>query len=309
LIDKFKALDRGIVMMLLASLCFAIMGGFVKMLVGSIPPIEAAFFRNLFGVVIIGITILRVPIVEIGGKPWLLFFRGFMGFVSLVAFFYVVAYLPFGQAAMYNKISPIFVAIFAYLFLQEKLSRWAIVAVALGFAGVVLVAKPDSSGFGLYDIIGLLSGVGAALAYTSIRELRHYYDTRSIVLSFMIVGTVGPLIMMIIGSLTNGAKNSIFTAPFVMPSGIEWAWIIGIGISATISQMLMTKAYEYTKAGIIGTISYSNIIFATIIGVMLGDALPDVMTIFGIILVIISGILVTIKPKPNENDNEIKGHK
>ncbi len=289
-------------MMLLASLCFAIMGGFVKMLVGSIPPIEAAFFRNLFGIVIIGITVLRVPIVEIGGKPWLLFFRGFMGFVSLVAFFYIVAYIPFGQAALYNKISPIFVAIFAYLFLREKLSKWAVIAVIIGFIGILMVAKPDSSGLGIYDIIGLLSGIGAALAYTSIRELRHYYDTRSIVLSFMIVGTVGPLIMMMIGTIAGGDKNNIFIAPFVMPHGIEWLWIIGVGVSATISQVLMTKAYEYTKAGIIGTVSYSNIIFATIIGVMLGDELPDVLTIFGIILVIISGILVSIKPNVNENE-------
>jgi len=56
----------------------------------------------------------------------------------------------------------------------------------------------------------------------------------------------------------------------------------------------MTKAYELTKAGIVGTISYSNIVFALIIGVMLGDPIPDFWTFLGILLVILSGLLVAL---------------
>ncbi len=54
----------------------------------------------------------------------------------------------------------------------------------------------------------------------------------------------------------------------------------------------MTKAYEYTKAGVVGTISYTNIVFAIVIGIFLGDSFPSLLTIFGIILVITSGLLV-----------------
>jgi drug/metabolite transporter (DMT)-like permease len=70
--------------------------------------------------------------------------------------------------------------------------------------------------------------------------------------------------------------------------------VIGVGIFATISQLLMTQAYALTKAGIVGTISYSNIVFALIIGVMLGDPIPEFWTVLGILLVILSGILVTL---------------
>jgi len=59
----------------------------------------------------------------------------------------------------------------------------------------------------------------------------------------------------------------------------------------------MTKAYELTKAGIVGTISYSNIVFAVIIGVMLGDPIPDIWTVLGILLVILSGLLVAFAKK------------
>ena len=83
-------------------------------------------------------------------------------------------------------------------------------------------------------------------------------------------------------------------AAFVMPRGVEWGYVTAVGVFATISQLLMTKAYELTKAGIVGTISYSNIVFAVIIGVMLGDAIPDIWTTLGIILVIISGLIVAL---------------
>ena len=79
-----------------------------------------------------------------------------------------------------------------------------------------------------------------------------------------------------------------------MPQGIEWAYVTAVGVFATVSQLLMTKAYELTKAGIVGTISYSNIVFAVIIGVMLGDPIPDIWTTLGIILVILSGLLVAL---------------
>jgi drug/metabolite transporter (DMT)-like permease len=67
-----------------------------------------------------------------------------------------------------------------------------------------------------------------------------------------------------------------------------------VGVSATISQILMTKAYEHTKAGIVGTISYSNIVFGVLIGTALGDAFPDGWTLLGMALVIASGLIVAL---------------
>ena len=71
-----------------------------------------------------------------------------------------------------------------------------------------------------------------------------------------------------------------------------WGFILGLGASATVAQIYMTKAYGVTKAGIVGAVSYANILFSIIIGVMLGDSLPDFWGALGIILVIIGGILV-----------------
>jgi drug/metabolite transporter (DMT)-like permease len=299
---RLENIDSGVLLMLLASFCFAIMGGFVKILVAELPSLEVTFFRNIFGVIIILFTLWKMPLKQIGGKPWLLIFRGAIGFISLLCYFYVMAYIPLGVATTYNKTSPIFVALFAYLFLNEKLPKSAIIAVFLGFGGILLVAQPEGFNLSKYDILGILSGIGAALAYTSIRELKKYYDTRAIVLSFMGIGSMGPIILMAIAPFYAPKELDFLLAPFVMPQGLQWLYITAVGIFATISQLLMTQAYSLTKAGIIGAVSYSNIFFATIIGMMLGDLMPDIWTFLGIILIIIAGILVSQKEKPNKGN-------
>jgi len=286
-------MDRGILFMLLASLSFAFMGGFAKVISQVLPPVEVTFFRNIFGVVLVGLAIYKVPLKQTGGKFLLLIFRGSMGFISLLAYFYLIANIPLGDAITYNKTSPIFVAIFAYIFLNEKLSRGAILAIIVGFVGIVFVAQPIGGSFDKYDALGIFSGIGAALAYTSIRELRKYYDTRAIVMSFMGIGTIAPLILMLVTPyLTVSSGFDWMFAEFIMPQGIEWLYVTAIGVFSTASQLLMTKAYELTKAGIVGTISYTNIIFGVIIGVALGDAIPNIWTFIGIALVISSGLLV-----------------
>ena len=292
MLGRISRMDRGIFYMLLASLSFAFMGGFAKVLSQSLPPLEVTFFRNIFGVFFVLISLWKYPLQQTGGKPWLLLFRGTIGFLALLAYFYDFAHIPLANAVTYNKTSPIFVAIFAWIFLGEKLPRSAWLAIGVGFVGIVLIAQPDGLTFGKYDLLGIFSGIGAGLAYTSIRELRRYYDTRAIVLSFMGVGTLGPVILMMIGEYVHPPQFDFLLAQFVMPTGKLWFYALAVGSFATVSQLLMTKAYELTKAGIVGTISYSNIVFALLIGLFLGDPFPNLWTALGMVLVIGSGLMV-----------------
>ena len=282
--------------MLLASILFAIMGGFAKLLGEHLPALEITFFRNVFGVVFIFTALLHTPTKSRGGKALLLFFRGFIGFLALLAYFYNMAHIPLGIAVTYNKTAPLFLAFFTWLFLKEKLPKSAIFALILGFVGILLIAKPYGLTLSKYDLLGVFSGMGAALAYTSIRELRKYYDTREITLSFMLAGTIGPMILTLLTYILPYNKDLDFIfAKFIMPHKIEWLYIVVVGITATLSQLLMTKAYSVTKAGIVGTITYSEIIFAVIIGTALGDKFPDILTLFGMMLVVIAGVLVLKK--------------
>ncbi|MDD5158056.1 DMT family transporter [Sulfurimonas sp.] len=289
---RLKEFNSGIKYMLFASFLFAIMGAFAKLASAYMSSLEVVFFRNIFGVFIIGYAIYKKPMTKKGSKPFLLFFRGLMGFLALLAYFYNVAHIPLGDAMTFSKTAPIFTAIFAWLFLNEKLSVNAWFGVFVGFAGILLITQPSNIGFTKYDLLGIFSGVGAALAYTSIRELKEYYDTRAIVLSFTLVGTVGPIILMILSKYFYITSLDFMLGEFVMPIGIIWIYIIGLGVLGTLSQYYMTKAYSETKAGIIGAISYTGIIFSIIVGVLLGDIFPDIITICGIVLIVLAGIVV-----------------
>jgi drug/metabolite transporter (DMT)-like permease len=285
----------GIKYMLFASLLFAFMGAAAKELSDSMSSVEVVFFRNLFGIFIILFSIYKSPLNQVGGKLWLLIFRGTAGFVALLFFFYNISVISLGEAMTFSKTSSIFTAILAYIFLKEKLGFKGWVGVFIGFIGIMFITKFDGSNLDKTDWLGVLCGLGAALAYTSVRELRKYYDTRAIVLSFMTIGTLGPLILLIIGEFYINPNLDFMLAKFVMPVGRDWFFIILLGIFATYAQIFMTKSYACAKAGIVGTISYSNIVFSVILGVILGDNIPDVIIFFGILLIVLSGVLVSSK--------------
>jgi drug/metabolite transporter (DMT)-like permease len=287
--------SKGIKYMLFASLLFAFMGAMAKELSDSMSSVEVVFFRNVFGVFFILISIYNSPLKQLGGKFWLLIFRGVAGFVALLFFFYNISQIPLGEAMTFSKTSTIFTAVLAYIFLKEKLGFKGWLGVFIGFIGIIFITEFDGSSLEKNDYLGILSGVGAALAYTSVRELRNFYDTRAIVLSFMSIGTIAPIILMIVGSFYSNPNLDFMLGTFVMPKVDDWIYIILLGIFSTYAQIYMTKAYTFAKAGIIGTISYSNIVFSIILGLFLGDAFPSLSIVLGIILIVISGLLVSDK--------------
>lgn len=290
-----KQTIQGIKYMLFASFLFAFMGAFAKELSGSMSSVEVVFFRNIFGVILILISLYKKPVKQVGGKPLLLFFRGFVGFAALLMFFYNISNIPLAEAMTFSKTSTIFTAIFAYIFVKEKLGFKGWIGVFIGFIGILFITKFDGSLLDKSDWLGILTGVGAGLAYTSIRELRKYYDGRIIVISFMGIGSIGPIILMIIGNFYQSDIFDFMFASFIMPSGKDWLFIILLGTVATFAQIYMTKAYTCAMAGIIGTISYATIVFSIILGMLLGDKFPDFWIIFGILLIVISGLLVSAK--------------
>ncbi len=288
----FTNINKGVLLMLVAAFFSACMGGFAKALSAHMDTLEVVFFRNVVGVVLVILTIYKKPLQQQGGRPFLLFFRGFIGFVALLAWFYNVSKIPLADAITFANTSPIFTALFAFLFLKERIGKLGWFAIFLGFIGLIFIIKPNGLSMSYTDVLGIFSGVGAGLAYTSIRELKRYYDTRAIVLSFMGAGTLGPLLLALIPESLQISGLEFMYGSFRMPVGIEWFYIAGLGIFATLMQTFMTLAYGATKAGLVSAVSYANIIFSIFIGVWMGDSFPDVLGFFGIMLIITSGVLV-----------------
>ncbi len=282
--------NKGIIYMLISAVSMAIMSAFIKALSNQLPTIEMVFFRNMIGVLLISSTFLKVPIRQKGGRPFLLFFRGIAGFIAMLSFFYNIYHIPLADAITYSRTSPIFTAIFAFIFLKESIGFKGWVAIGLGFVGMLLVMQP-SSGFTKDHIFGFVNAIFAALAFTSIRELKKYYDTRSIVLVFMGTGTLVPAILMAISEYSYNPNLDFMLGHFQMPQGVAWFYLVGMGVFSSLGQVFMTKAYGETKAGIVGAVGYSVIVFSIIIGVLMGDPLPNLMAFIGIASIISSGLL------------------
>ena len=285
--------DRGVLFMFASAMLSALNGAVAKMLGEDISALEIVFFRNLLGMLFILSALRHTPAKLPGGKPLLLLWRGIFGFGALLLFFYTITRIPLGEAITLNKTSPLFVAILAFFLLHERLSGVGIVALFLGFFGVVLITKPTGAEAGIPHLLGLIGGFLAAAAYTTIRKIKHLYDSRVIVLSFMTTGTVIPLILFAIADSYAPESLDFMLAPFVMPHSLRsWALLLLIGITATLSQWLLTKAYSATNAGIIGIASYTVIPFSIFFGTLLGDPFPDGMTLLGIMLIVGSGLMV-----------------
>jgi drug/metabolite transporter (DMT)-like permease len=281
---------KGIAFMLLASLLFALTMLFAKLLSGSMGSVEVTFWRNGIGLIVIGALVILKPIHNIGGKPFTLIFRGIIGTIALLTFFYTISATTLSNAIVFAKTEPIFTALLAFIFLGEKLSSRAILAVLIGFAGVAMLSGLH---LGYLHIMGILTGLLSALAYTSVRSLKAFYDERTVVLSFMISGVLIPIILMMAAEYITSDMLTFALSPFTMPQKMDWVWIILMGISAAYGQVYMTRAYFYAKAGIVSTVSYSVILFATLFGIILGDILPTLMVIAGGTLIVFSGALLS----------------
>lgn len=290
--NKFLIRHLGIYYMLIASMLFAGTGALSKLLSSELNSIEIVFFRNIIGLFLIILMIYKKPLHQIGGKFWLLAFRGIIGTIGLYAFFYNIAHIDLATAFTFSKTSPIFTALFAAFLFKERLSYLSWFAIFIGFIGILFIVEP-TLGVSKDEYIGLISGIGAAMAYTSIRGLRKHYDTMAIVLSFMICGSAMPLLSMIVGSFYYRPNLDFLISPFVMPSLNGWVMIVIMGLLATAFQIYLTKAYAASKkAGVVAAVGYSDVVFSMIFGLILGDSLPSSLAFLGIVMIVGAGILV-----------------
>lgn len=283
--------------MLLAALGFSMMGGAAKALKDSFSAGQLVFYRNAVGLVVIMAGFAHRRPVSKGGKLSWLAFRGLMGAVALYTLLFCILHMPLGTAMTYNLTSAIFIALFSYLLFREYHGRRVLFAVLLGFAGMLLIYKPNMHLPVEYHLAGLLSGVTSAIAYLTLNRIAVYYDPRVIVLSFLLAGVIIPSFSMLIEYVTGLPVDGLFVIDWKWPAGEEWIFILMMGLAALFGQYFVTRAYGSDKAGIVSAIGYTNIIFSTAIGIMLGDAFPDIISLTGICCIIFSGVMISLVKK------------
>lgn len=285
---------KGIVFMLMAALCFSMMGGAAKALKEVFTAGQLVLYRNAIGMAFLIPGLLIKPPVQQGGKFLRLAFRGLMGALALYTLLYCILHLPLGTAMSYNLTSALFIAIFSFIFFGEYHGRKVLFAVILGFTGMLLIYKPVMHFPWYYHVTGLASGIISAIAYITLGRLATYYESRVIVLSFLVAGVLLPSLSLFIHYSFGTPADGVFIIDWKWPAGKDWFIVLFMGLAALFGQYFVTKAYGSDKAGIVSVFGYSNIIYSVFIGMLLGDAFPDLMSWAGISCIIISGVIISL---------------
>jgi len=211
--------------------------------------------------------------------------RGLAGGVAVVLYFLTIEHLDVGLATLLNYTSPTFTVLLARVFLGERVSRNAVVALATAMAGVVLVVLGQSSGAAgppadpFWIGVGLLSAVSSAGAVTAIRALRSGPEPESIwsiFLSFCVVGALCAV----------PASRGVHA-----PNAVEAALLLGVGLTAMLAQLGMNAVMRWLPAATFGITAQLSVVFTMLLGILLlGEswtalsATGAALTVFGVML-------------------------
>lgn len=281
--DKTKSL----LLILVSTLAFSIMGAFVKHL-QEVPVFEKVFFRNLVSLFVAFFLIVKKNNFSRGVDPgkifgklknqkWLLA-RSLFGLLGVILNFYALSNLYLADSQILNRISPFFVSLFAFLFLKEKLKRINIIAMIVAISGAVMVIKPEFNVQVLPALAGFCSAIVAGAAYTLVRYMRTLEKPEIIVFYFSLISVIGSFPLML--------------TDFVRPSLEELYFLLGTGIAASVGQIGLTHAYRFSKASEVSIYTYSGIIFSSFIGFFFWHEIPDMMSIYGGFFIILSAVMV-----------------
>ncbi len=280
--------------MLGAAFFFSLTSALSKWLGRDFHIVQLVFFRNIVGVVFVLSSIRQRPLVQRGGKLGLLIFRGVVGTLSLYMLFYAIQTLGLGRASTYQYTYPIFLALLSWLLIGETLNEGEWAAIFIGFTGILLVFRPDLSTSLRDNALGLGNALLTAVSYLSIRQLGLVYDTRAIILSFMLSGIVMPIVSMLIGTYYPIEHLDFLIGTFKWPeSSWQWLGFLALGLTALMGQKMLTQSFTFDKAGRVAAIGYSNILFSVLIGFLMGESIPSVSMLAGMLLIVAGGILIS----------------
>ena len=266
--------------MLVSGFLFACMGVLVKLSAVYFSSIELVFYRSMIGFLIICVivSVRHLPLSTLHWKNhcW----RGLSGLGSVLMFFYCITQLPLATAVTLNYTSPLFLTLLTTMILKDHFQWLLAVAVVLGFAGVVLLLRPslqeDQWSGGL---IGLASGFFAAIAYLNIRHLGNLGEPDwRVVFYFTLISTIITSIWMMFDTF-----HPITPFNFLL--------LMGIGITATLAQLALTRAYHTGKVLVVGALAYSTVLFACVWGILIWGEALSLLSFIGIGCIVAGGLL------------------
>ena len=223
-------------------------------------------------------------------RAWVQWVRGVMMVGVTLFYFAALGYVPLAEGTAIFFLTPILTTILSSWFLHERPGRWTIVSIALGFCGVLIVVRPGSQ----VPLTGVLLVLGAACcnaAYQTLTRAASASDSapeRSST-QLMYAGLVGALLMTL--------AVPLWWTPgwYLDKSLITWVVFLMTGVLGALGHLLLIRAYRLAQATVIAPWMYMQLLLSVAIGWLVFGAVPDTVTLVGMLVIGVSPQLTRLK--------------
>ncbi|MEO5373418.1 MAG: DMT family transporter [Alphaproteobacteria bacterium] len=277
-----SSITAGILLMVTAMAFSAGIDGLVKHLGGTYPIVQVTFFRFLSG------TLILLPFVMHRGiaatlrtrRPGLHFVRCALTFIAIFGAFTALSLLPLAENGTLYFTTPLIVTLLARPLLGEPVGRRRMMAVIVGFLGVLVMLRPGGAVVSPGAAVALGAAVFGALATLVVRALGRTESTLTSVAYFTLFGLAASAAMVPWG--------------WVWPDLGDLALFAGLGLLTTSAQMLFTQALRLAPASTLAPATYTLLLFDGAVGYAVFDAVPAPETLLGAPLIVGAGLVVAL---------------
>ncbi len=266
----------GILSMIISSLCLALMSVMIKQL-KHLPLMEIMFFQNIPSMIILPIILKKMNLSPLGNNRPLLYFNGFVSMMTQLTKYYTYTVMLLADSTTIHRLSPIFVFFLSGIILKEKLSLKRIPFFFLAFLGGLLVIKPGFRVEMFPVIVALMAAILISISHINMRYLRLTDHYLVITNTLAYISGLGSLIIL------------LWQKSYQVPSPAELFTLILIGFVALVAWIMLPRAYQLVQANLVSLYTYSQIIFASLFGLLFFKEIPDILSAIGACLIILSG--------------------
>ncbi len=270
---------KGISLMLCVGLSFAVMNVLISSMSGHLPPSQMVFLRNLFGVLIMFPIVLahgwrNVRTQRISRHFW----RAFIGILAMETWFVSLTEVPVNEATALSFTSPLFATLFAVLLLNESIGVRRILALAIGFAGVIIILRPDTESFDYHAVLVLFSSAAMALAGVVVKSLSATDPPWRIV-----------TIMACFMSLLSAPLGLWHWQPMSLPDVVT---LFFIALTSTLAQLAMASAFRHAPVVLLMPFDFMRLVFTAIFAYIFFGQMIDDTTLLGALVIFTSAVFI-----------------
>jgi drug/metabolite transporter (DMT)-like permease len=263
--------------MLLGSLSFAVMGTMAHALGSTCSWQVIALVRTilamLFGAILV--LVARAQFVIWGTRS--LWIRSIGGSFSLVGTFYAFTRLPVADVLTLTNLFPVWVALLSWPLLKERPTGQVWLSVASSMVGVILIQRPHFAEGNFASVVALACSLSTAIAMIGLHRLQGI-DPRAIVVHFSGVGALFCLAALVLFDVGDQPEQIL--------EGRSLLMLLGVGVTATLGQLLLTKAFAAGSPSKISVVGLTQIVFALALEVLWWGRSFEPATLLGMVLVV-----------------------